>query len=315
MAPTIMTMANRDLRQPLKKFWFSIKKFFFTIRVHFSWLFSRNIYSFTANDVALYVSERHTKLPVATSIQTNIAGSIKIKVGAAEIFWPENLMSRDLPWLYHEVFDPFAINPSSYDHPDFNFNKFSWIIDAGASEGFFSVFSMARSPAKIYPVEPNKVLANALKLTLSEGITGGRVTLIQEGLSDKPGVGFLNFSDDTVCDAQVLLDSVGNSAASAGSKNERINITSIDRIREVHSLSGQGLIKMDIEGFEMAAITGARETLRTLKPNLAIAVYHEHKNAILCANLIQNFNPDYKIFFRGYYGYWRPARPYMIFAF
>ena len=95
---------------------------------------------------------------------------------------------------------------------------------------------------------------------------------------------------------------------------ELVTVTTIDKVIQGQNFFGNGLIKMDIEGFEMKALEGAKNTLRTLKPSLAIAVYHEYENANKCAEIIKNANPEYKIELRGCYGYFKPARPYMLFA-
>jgi hypothetical protein len=96
---------------------------------------------------------------------------------------------------------------------------------------------------------------------------------------------------------------------------ELVTVTTIDKVIKEQNFFGNGLIKMDIEGFEMKALEGAKNTLRTLKPALAIAVYHEYENANKCAEIIQNANPEYKIELRGCYGYFKPPRPYMLFAY
>lgn len=81
-----------------------------------------------------------------------------------------------------------------------------------------------------------------------------------------------------------------------------------------YSLGTGGLIKMDIEGYEMAALSGASKVLKEYKPSLAIAVYHELENAKKCAEIIKAANSTYKIEFRGCYGYFEPPRPYLLFA-
>jgi hypothetical protein len=93
---------------------------------------------------------------------------------------------------------------------------------------------------------------------------------------------------------------------------EKVAVTTLDT-----EFSGGDfdLLKLDIEGFEMKALEGARETLKKFKPALAIAVYHDYDNANKCAEIIKNANAEYCIEFRGCYGYFKPARPYILFAY
>jgi len=89
----------------------------------------------------------------------------------------------------------------------------------------------------------------------------------------------------------------------------------IDEMVKTTCLSGAGLIKMDIEGAEMLALEGATKTLSMLKPKLAIAVYHDYSNAMLCRDIILKANSEYKVVFRGMYLWMKPPRPYLLFAY
>ena len=40
---------------------------------------------------------------------------------------------------------------------------------------------------------------------------------------------------------------------------------------------GDAMVKMDIEGFELSALKGMQEFIRTHKPYLAICIYHKEK--------------------------------------
>ena len=76
-----------------------------------------------------------------------------------------------------------------------------------------------------------------------------------------------------------------------------IPVDSIDNI-----LSGRraSFIKMDLEGSEMKALEGARQTILQYKPKLAISVYHKKEDLVEIPKYIYKLRPDYKFYFRNY---------------
>lgn len=58
------------------------------------------------------------------------------------------------------------------------------------------------------------------------------------------------------------------------------------------------LIKMDVEGSEMEALSGAIETIKKHKPKLAVAVYHRREDIIEIPKFIQSIREDYKFYLR-----------------
>lgn len=59
-------------------------------------------------------------------------------------------------------------------------------------------------------------------------------------------------------------------------------------------------IKMDIEGAEVAALEGARATLRQFKPRLAISVYHRPHDLFEIPRLIQQIEGSYRFYLDHY---------------
>lgn len=60
------------------------------------------------------------------------------------------------------------------------------------------------------------------------------------------------------------------------------------------------MIKMDIEGAEPAALTGARAVISKYKPVLCICIYHNLKDYYKIPLMMKELNPDYHLFVRNY---------------
>ncbi len=58
------------------------------------------------------------------------------------------------------------------------------------------------------------------------------------------------------------------------------------------------LLKMDIEGSELDAISGAEKTIKTHKPKLYICAYHRNEDMFSIPLAIKKIRPDYKFYFR-----------------
>lgn len=59
-------------------------------------------------------------------------------------------------------------------------------------------------------------------------------------------------------------------------------------------------LKMDIEGFELDALKGAENTIKTHKPRLAICVYHKAEDPIRIVEYLKKIVPEYKFYMRHY---------------
>ncbi|MBN9424428.1 MAG: hypothetical protein BGO63_02340 [Candidatus Accumulibacter sp. 66-26] len=97
---------------------------------------------------------------------------------------------------------------------------------------------------------------------------------------------------DTECDINF---SEGKSDTTIGYGKKIAHVVPLDSI-----LAGQKvtLIKMDIEGAELHALSGAQNTIRKQNPKLAICVYHHISHLWKIPLYIRELLPDHKLYLR-----------------
>lgn len=94
-----------------------------------------------------------------------------------------------------------------------------------------------------------------------------------------------------------FLDGKAENCSISERGNISIEVDSIDNILDGRPAT---YIKMDIEGSELKAIEGAKRTIKTYKPKLAICVYHKPEDIIDIPLKILELNPNYKFYLRHY---------------
>ena len=106
--------------------------------------------------------------------------------------------------------------------------------------------------------------------------------MIKKGLFDKDGT--ISFMSQ---------DGEGSLICEEGT--EKIDICKIDT-----EASDATFIKMDIEGAELKALMGAKETIVKNKPKLAISIYHKPEDIIEIPKYLKTLVPEYKFYLRQY---------------
>lgn len=263
-------------------------------------------YKFSLYDFFLFLYEYISGVPKVAVTESDTEYSI-VNVKGLKVVWPATADHKDLGWLYKEIFSPYFLNPSSYCHPKIKWYEKDWIMDAGCCEGYFSISALRKSNSstRLLCIEPSSQLCSAVEKSFKLNALSHRdITVLPVGLSNIRGEAYLSTN----------LDCLSDNVVSHEETSEIIKLDTIDSISQEFQLGDNGHIKMDIEGFEMLALKGATNLLKTKKPTLSIAVYHGLENANECAYLIKKANPSYKIYMRGCYGYFTPPRPFMLFA-
>jgi FkbM family methyltransferase len=155
-------------------------------------------------------------------------------------------------------------------------------FDVGGFDGQSSIdfIDHAKKYKHIYFFEPDKNIIEIAKANLQE----------------KKNISFINA---VVGEARgnVKYDDIGNGGGLVSEKGKEIVETVVlDDFIE----TGINYIKMDIEGYEMEALKGAKHFIEKEKPLLAISVYHKPGDIHKLVNLILSWNPDYKAYIRHY---------------
>ena len=138
--------------------------------------------------------------------------------------------------------------------------------------------------SKIYIYEPNPINHQKATQLLSKQVANKSDKIIIR----KAGVGIENIS------SKISLSGAGSHISDSGDCD--IQIVSLDMdIQEPITF-----IKMDVEGFELDALKGARNHIISDKPKLAICVYHKPDDLWEIPEYILSLNPEYKLYLRQY---------------
>lgn len=157
------------------------------------------------------------------------------------MYFKRSLSTKEKVAFYYRTLlieqDPES--PHCYESSNFHINKGDIVLDAGVAEGNFTV-NIIDKAEKCILVECDDEWVEALKVTFMQEIADGKVILIQKALSSKDVNNDKTISIDEIC-------------AEYGNIN---------------------FIKMDIEGYEEAALSGAEKLLQT-GVTLAVCAYHK----------------------------------------
>lgn len=91
------------------------------------------------------------------------------------------------------------------------------------------------------------------------------------------------------------FNSAAGRQSAIGENGSQIETVTVDELYGGREIT---YIKMDVEGAEIDAINGAKQTLAEKKPKLNIALYHKFTDIFEIPLLIHSINPDYKFHIR-----------------
>jgi FkbM family methyltransferase len=161
------------------------------------------------------------------------------------------------------------------------------VLDCGACIGEISVVmaGLVGTNGEVHLFDPVPLHARYCQLQLSMNPIFKHVIKINvlgvSNISRKLN-GFINDSG-SISPGQLSIDSYA--------------MTKIDDYVSSNNLSRVNMIKMDIEGSEIAALEGGGQVIRESRPRLAISAYHKPEDIWEIPQKIKSLYGDYKLFF------------------
>lgn len=145
----------------------------------------------------------------------------------------------------------------------------SYVLDIGANIGNHSLYYLNECNAKgVYCFEPVKDTFRILEKNIVINKLSDRTTLNNVGVGVKTGQAKIGQYD---------INNIGSTTIEL-SKEGDIKVISIDEL----DIKGKiGLVKMDVEGFEISALQGMENTLRKNLPFISIEIRDYNKEEAL----------------------------------
>jgi FkbM family methyltransferase len=181
-------------------------------------------------------------------------------------------------------------HPQYFPDDLFEWSNDEWIVDGGAYDGD-TIRTLLRLHGDgfrhVLAAEPDPQNYDRLRRTVAElpAVAAAKIDCRQVALSAAHGV--------------VHIEATGT-AASTTSAAPHSGTTTIDAapIDALTEGAHPTVIKLDIEGFEMEALEGARRVIDSDAPVLAVCVYHRQSDLWRIPLQLRRWRDDYALFLR-----------------
>lgn len=198
-------------------------------------------------------------------------------------------MSFEARFMQH-----YTYSPDKQYFEDFMRSSQDVFVDAGAFDGETSKIFAKFCPdyEKIYVFEPSAFNMKHVK----ENLASLRdVVYFDCGLSDQK-------------DKLRFAAALGSSSVISAEGTEEIDVDTLDNL----TAGKVSFIKMDLEGWELAALQGASNIITQQRPKLAIGAYHQTADLLAVYRFVMSLQPDYRVLLRHYTQGWPETVLYFI---
>jgi FkbM family methyltransferase len=198
-----------------------------------------------------------------------------------QLKWHTSLDRRVLPahLPQHDIYFPDDLITQSTDEV---------FIDCGAFDGDTVREFIIRKKeifSQVVAIEPDPVNCQSLKnqtANLDEKIRK-KIMLLQNAVGSHKEL--------------VKFNVTGTAASSIGKGTYEVECSTLD---ELLINTKPTFIKMDIEGAELEALSGAKNIIGKHSPIMAVCMYHRQEHLWKIPRLLRTFSSQYKFFFRRY---------------
>ena len=144
------------------------------------------------------------------------------------------------------------------------------VLDCGANIGVFVRAALDAGAKTVVAIEPAPENIECLRRNFKSDIESGRVIVYPKGVWDKDDFLTLHVDDHNSAADSFVINPKGSHES-----GEKLPITTIDKLVAELNLPSVDFIKMDIEGAEVKALNGGRQTIAKYHPRMGLSVYHE----------------------------------------
>jgi FkbM family methyltransferase len=163
------------------------------------------------------------------------------------------------------------------------------VLDCGASDGDFTRQALEAGARTVVSIEISPSSAECIRRNAASEIASSRVIVYAKGVWDKDDTMLLNVDDTNFAANSVVMH------PESAHPTVQVPLTTIDKLVAELKLPRVDFIKMDIEGAEVPALAGARETIGSFKPRLAIATEHKPDDEYTIPAAVRKIRPDYQM--------------------
>lgn len=162
-------------------------------------------------------------------------------------------------------------------------------LDIGACLGDTAIYMNKNGASQVYSFEIDRNNIACMEKTFSKlGIDS--IKIIQNAISNNSNAFYYTPAPNNIGAGKIA-------EAKKNDDSYQVKCTTVDQIcKDMHIQPN--FIKMDIEGAELDAIEGARDTLIKYQPKLAICIYHKWSHRWEIPLLLHEILPHYKFYLK-----------------